>query len=169
MFTFDALKTKSLAHLLFLGVNMIKGGIIMKKVLHITLLACIIVILSSCVQEDEIENEDGLTSVSFVLDWTPNTNHTGIYVAKERGYFEDHGLDVEILLPGEVGANQLVASGKADFGVSYQERIPMARAEGLPLVSIAAVIQHNTAGYMSPVDKDITEPKDFEGDRKSVV
>src|SRR5690625_3806368 len=67
------------------------------------------------------------------------------------------------MLPGEVGANQLIASGSADFGVSYQEGLTQARSEGLPVVSIAAVMQHNTAGYASPVDKDITEPADFEG------
>lgn len=109
------------------------------------------------------DDDKKLTPVSFVLDWTPNTNHTGIYVAKENGYFEEQGLDVEIILPGEVGANQLIAAGKADFGVSYQEGLTQARAEGLPLVSIAAVMQHNTAGYASPVDKDITVPKDLEG------
>ncbi len=114
-------------------------------------------------KSDETEANNNLKPVSFVLDWTPNTNHTGIYVAKENGYFEEQGLDVEILLPGEAGANQLIASGSADFGVSYQEGLTQARAEGLPVVSIAAVLQHNTAGYASPVDKDITEPADFEG------
>jgi len=114
-------------------------------------------------ENDGAENDNSLKPVSFVLDWTPNTNHTGIYVAKENGYFEEQGLDVEILLPGEAGANQLIASGSADFGVSYQEGLTQARAEGLPVVSITAVLQHNTAGYASPVEKDITEPKDFEG------
>lgn len=114
-------------------------------------------------EKNQENNEDKLTPVSFVLDWTPNTNHTGIYVAKEKGYFEEQGLDVNILLPGEVGANQLVASGKADFGVSYQEGLTQARAQGLPLVSILAIMQHNTAGYASPVEKDITKPADFAG------
>ena len=113
--------------------------------------------------DDANEGNSELTHVTFSLDWTPNTNHTGIYVAKEKGFFEEQGLDVEILLPGEVGVNQLLAAGKADFGVSYQEGLTQARSEGLPIVSIAAVIQHNTAGYASPVDKDITGPKDFEG------
>src|SRR5690625_7432410 len=72
---------------------------------------------------NKIDSNDDLTPVSFVLDWTPNTNHTGIYVAKEKGYFEDEGLDVEILLPGEAGANQLIASGSAVFVVIFQESI----------------------------------------------
>lgn len=109
------------------------------------------------------EEKDALKKVSIVLDWSPNTNHTGLYVAQEKGFFEEEGLDVEIMSPGEAGSDQLVASGKADFGVSYQESITEARSTGVPLVSIAAVIQHNTSGFASPVEKKITSPKDFEG------
>ncbi|WP_409274583.1 ABC transporter substrate-binding protein [Neobacillus sp. SCS-31] len=104
-----------------------------------------------------------LKKIKIVLDWAPNTNHTGIYVAKEKGYFKKHGLDVDIILPGEAGADQLVASGKSEFGVSYQESITQARIQGVPLVSVAAVIQHNTSGFASPKAKNITSPKDFEG------
>ncbi|RKJ22474.1 ABC transporter substrate-binding protein, partial [Butyricicoccus sp. 1XD8-22] len=75
----------------------------------------------------------------------------------------DEGLDVEIILPGEAGADQLVASGKSEFGVSYQESITEARVQDVPIVSIGAVIQHNTSGFASPVDKNIKSPKDFEG------
>lgn len=110
------------------------------------------------------EKENGeLKKVTIALDWTPNTNHTGIYVAKEKGYFKKRGLDVEILLPGEAGADQLVASGKANFGVSYQEAITQARIQGIPLVSLAAVIQHNTSGFASLQEKKIVSPADFAG------
>lgn len=104
-----------------------------------------------------------LKKVSVVLDWTPNTNHTGLYVAKEKGFFKEQGLDVDIIMPPKEGADQLVASGKADFGVSYQESITQARTQGVPLVSVAAIIQHNTSGFASPVAKNIKSPKDFEG------
>lgn len=130
------------------------------------LVLLLLLVVTACgAQDSDSTSQDGeaLEKVTFVLDWTPNTNHTGIYVAKEKGFFEEEGLDVDIMLPGEVGSNQLVASGQADFGVSYQERVIMARPEGLPIVSIAAVIQHNTAGYASPASKNITSPKDFEG------
>lgn len=112
--------------------------------------------------EEQKEQKDTLKKVSVVLDWTPNTNHTGLYVAKDKGYFEEEGLDVEIITPGETGADQLVASGKAEFGVSYQEGITQARVQGVPLVSIAAIIQHNTSGFASPAEKNIKSPKDFE-------
>lgn len=138
----------------------------MKRLL---LALCCVVVLAGC-SEDSEDSKNSTTAsntelqeVSIVLDWTPNTNHTGIYVAEEKGYFADQGLDVEIIMPGEVGANQLVASGKADFGVSYQEGITQARVQGVPIVSIAAVIQHNTSGFASPKEKGIDSLKDFEG------
>lgn len=111
----------------------------------------------------EAPKKKTLKKVSVVLDWTPNTNHTGLYVAKEKGYFKKEGLDVDIIMPGEAGADQLVASGKAEFGVSYQESITQARIQGVPLVSLAAVIQHNTSGFASPASKNIKSPKDFVG------
>lgn len=70
---------------------------------------------------------------------------------------------MDIILPGEAGADQLVASGKAEFGVGYQESVTQARVQDVPLVSIAAVIQHNTSGFASPKDKGIAKPEDFEG------
>ncbi|MFS0727783.1 ABC transporter substrate-binding protein [Paenibacillus sp. 1P07SE] len=105
------------------------------------------------------------TKIRVVLDWTPNTNHTGLYVARDMGFYEQHGLEVEIISPPETGADQLIASGGAEFGVSYQEAITQARVQEVPIVSIAAVIQHNTSGFAAPVDKQIQSPADFEGRR----
>lgn len=142
----------------------------MKKI-YVCLIGLLLILMAGCGQKEDVSgNDDGnnqsaddLKDISFVLDWTPNTNHTGIYVAKEKGFFEKEKLDVDIMLPGEVGADQLVATGKADFSISVQEHMTIARAEGLPIVSVAAIIQHNTAGYASPVENAITEPVDFEG------
>jgi ABC-type nitrate/sulfonate/bicarbonate transport system substrate-binding protein len=136
----------------------------MKKWLTVLLTVFLIAGCSSTKEKDASKDKNKpLKKVSVVLDWTPNTNHTGLYVAKEKGYFKAEGLDVDIIMPGEAGADQLVASGKADFGVGYQEAITQARIQGVPLVSIAAVIQHNTSGFASPVAKNIKTPKDFEG------
>jgi len=136
----------------------------MKKWLSILLA---ITLLTACSSNNESGNSTSddkkLEKVKIVLDWTPNTNHTGLYVAEEKGYFEDEGLDVEIMLPGESSAEQLVASGNAQFGISYQEGITEARIQGVPIVSIAAIIQHNTSGFASLKEKNITTPKDFEG------
>ena len=117
-------------------------------------------------QESGESGADGdLTKVKVVLDWTPNTNHTGLYVARDMGFYEEHGLEVEIISPPETGADQLIASGGAEFGVSYQEAITQARVQDVPIVSIAAVIQHNTSGFAAPVAKSIQSPADFEGMR----
>ncbi len=99
-------------------------------------------------------------SVTLMLDWVPNTNHTGIFVAQSAGYFEDEGLQVEIVQPGEVFAEQAVAGGAADFGISFQEQVTLARADNVPIVSIAAIIQHNTSGFASRA-KD--SPGEWEG------
>ncbi|WP_217589512.1 ABC transporter substrate-binding protein [Lentibacillus saliphilus] len=145
------------------------------KTRFLVLLAVVLLMLTACGQDannekndDQTGNDDNATKaettdISVVLDWTPNTNHTGLYVAKEKGYFADEGLNVDIILPGEAGADQLVASGKAEFGVSYQESITEARIQDIPIVSIAAVIQHNTSGFASPKEKGITSPADFAG------
>lgn len=140
----------------------------MKKWVVTLMLAMAVLALAACQskeepKKEEAAKEDQLEKITMVLDWTPNTNHTGLYVAEAQGYFKDQGLDVEIIQPGDAGADQLVASGKADFGISYQEGVTLARTQGVPLVSIAAIIQHNTSGFAAPKDKGITSPKDFEG------
>lgn len=80
--------------------------------------------------------------ITFVLDWTPNTNHTGLYAAESLGYFEDQGLEVEIVQPPEDRADALVASGKAQFGVSFQDTMApgVAGDNALPTTAVAALI-----------------------------
>lgn len=78
-------------------------------------------------------------------------------------FFKEQGLDVEIIQPSELTSDTLVASGTAQFGVSYQESVTFARAQDVPVVSVAAVIQHNTSGFASLKEKNILSPKDFEG------
>ncbi len=104
-----------------------------------------------------------LTKVILMLDWVPNTNHTGIFVAQEKGYFKEAGLDVTINQPGEVSSQSAVGSGVADFGISMQENVTLARAADIPVVSIAAIIQHNTSGFASLTSKNVKSPKDWEG------
>ncbi|UHA75573.1 ABC transporter substrate-binding protein [Paenibacillus sp. 481] len=114
-------------------------------------------------QDGDSNKAKGMRDIKVVLDWSPNTNHTGLYVAKDQGFYEAEGLNVEIIPPGQAGADALVASGEAQFGVSYQESITQARTQDVPIVSIAAVIQHNTSGFAAPTAKKIKTPKDFEG------
>lgn len=124
-----------------------------------------IMMLSGCGTSKKSEGEEGLEKVKVILDWTPNTNHTGIYVAKEKGYFKDLGLDVEIVQPSEGSSLQLVAAGKGDFAITYQEDLTYARTSDspMPVKAIATIIQHNTSGFASPKEKNIETVKDFEG------
>jgi ABC-type nitrate/sulfonate/bicarbonate transport system substrate-binding protein len=131
----------------------------MKRISLILTILFTILISTSCSSPDEEE----LTQVTLMLDWVPNTNHTGIFVAEANGYFEDAGLDVRIIQPGEVYPEAAVIGGSADFGISFQEQVTLARADSVPIVSIAAVLQHNTSGFASLTELNVTSPKDFEG------
>ncbi|MEX2416530.1 MAG: ABC transporter substrate-binding protein [Paenibacillaceae bacterium] len=133
------------------------------KTVLMLMLVFIILTVVGCSNSNTEENGNKLQNITVVLDWTPNTNHTGLYVARDMGYYEEEGLNVTIVQPGEAGADTMVAAGDAQFGVSYQESVTLARIQNVPLVSIAAVIQHNTSGFAAPVSKNIRTPKDFEG------
>jgi len=101
--------------------------------------------------------------VTIMLDWAPNTNHTGLFVAKEKGYFQEQGLEVDIINPSSQGTlEQLIATGNVDFGISHQEQVTTARINDLPIVSVAAILQHNTSGFASLMSKNIQTAKDFE-------
>ena len=130
----------------------------MKKLIALLLSLSIIFGLSAC---GKTEND----KITIVLDWTPNTNHTGIFVAEAKGYFEEAGLNVEIVQPPEGGADALVASGKAQFGVSFQDTIAPAFVgdNAIPVTAVAAVIQHNTSGIISRKGEGMDRPKGLEG------
>ena len=105
------------------------------------------------------------TKITFVLDWTPNTNHTGLYVAQEKGYFDEAGLEVEIVQPPEDGAEALVGTGKAQFGVSFQDTMLPAIIgdNAMPVQAVAAILQHNTSGIISRKGEGLDSPKGMEG------
>ncbi|GAB4475759.1 MAG: ABC transporter substrate-binding protein [Anaerolineae bacterium] len=135
--------------------------------LYILILVAVVGLLSGCggaapAAEPAAPGTE-LIPVTLMLDWVPNTNHTGIFVAQQKGYFTEQGLDVAIIQPGEVYAEAAVASGVADFGISFQEAVTLARAEDTPIVSVAAVIQSNTSGFAAPAELGVETPADFEG------
>lgn len=127
--------------------------------------ACILTVFAGCTKDEKDPGAQAKTKLTVVLDWTPNTNHTGLYVAQKNGYFADNGLEVTIEQPPEDGAEALVASGKAQFGVSFQENVASALTADspLPITAVAALIQHNTSGIISLKKNNITSPKDMAG------
>jgi ABC-type nitrate/sulfonate/bicarbonate transport system substrate-binding protein len=105
-----------------------------------------------------------LTTVKLALDWTPNTNHTGLYVAQYKKWYAQEGINLQILpYSSNVTPDVLVSSGKADVGVSSTESIVADAAAGQPVVSIAAILQHNTSSLAVLADSGITSPRDLDG------
>ena len=131
----------------------------MKKLFALLLAVIFALSLTAC------GGEKAADKITVVLDWTPNTNHTGIYVALAKGYFEEAGLDVQVVQPPEDGAVALVASGKAQFGVSFQDSLAPAFVgdSPMPVTAVAAVIQHNTSGIVSRAGEGMDTPRGLEG------
>jgi putative hydroxymethylpyrimidine transport system substrate-binding protein len=105
-----------------------------------------------------------LTKVSVSLDWFPWSNHSGLYIALDKGYFTDEGLEVDIHPPADPSAVlQTVAAGRDDFGINYQTGVMIAREQDIPVVSIMALVQHPLNSVMTLKESGIAEPKDLAG------
>ena len=131
----------------------------MKKILKILILCLILVLAVSCGKSKSNQK------IKIVLDWVPNTNHTGLYVAKDLGYFKEEGLDVEIVQPPEGSTTALIGAGGAEFGISFQDTLAksFAKENPVPVTAVAAILQHNTSGIISLKEKSIDSPKKLEG------
>ena len=102
--------------------------------------------------------------VSVALDWTPNTNHIGLYVAREKNFYRDAGIEVDILPYTDTSAATLVASRVADFGVLGSIGLMTQRAAGADLVGTFAIVQKETGRVVFKADRtDIKTPKDLDG------
>lgn len=109
--------------------------------------------------------EDGLTPVTLCLDWTPNTNHTGFFVAQAEGYYKEAGLEVRIVQPPEDGASAVCAGGRAEFAVTAQDTLGagFSLKEPINVTAVAALLQHNTSGIMSRAGEGLERPAGLEG------
>jgi ABC-type nitrate/sulfonate/bicarbonate transport system substrate-binding protein len=104
------------------------------------------------------------TPVTLMLDWTPNTNHLGIYVALSKGYYEEANLELTIIEPTDLTPETALDAGLVEFGIGFQEFTSLAMAEGLDVVSVAAIIQHNTSGFASiATEHPLNSPADLVG------
>ena len=102
--------------------------------------------------------------VTVLLDWFVNPDHAPLFVAQEKGYFADHGLDVEIIAPSNPNdPPKLVAAGKADIAVSYQPQHQMQVDQGLPLVRIATLIATPLNSLIVLADGPIKTIADLKG------
>ncbi len=139
----------------------------MKRIVVGFLIITMVMSMCACGKKNGDSAKQGSVGkeITMVLDWTPNTNHTGLYVAQELGYFEEAGLNVSIIQPPENGATDLVASGGAQFGIDFQDTLAAAFASDspLPVTAVAAVLQHNTSGLISLKEKGIDQPSKLQG------
>ena len=104
------------------------------------------------------------TAVSIALDWTPNTNHVGLFVAQAEGYYAEAGLDVTILPYSDTAAGTLVANGVADFGIMGSVSLYTQRTAGADLMGVFAVTQTETGRVVFNADRaDIQRPADLDG------
>ncbi|MCL2763447.1 MAG: ABC transporter substrate-binding protein [Treponema sp.] len=125
-------------------------------------LVCVVTLFIAC------EGKKDANLVRVVLDWTPNTNHTGLYAALEKGWFAEEGLTVTLIQPPEDGALVLLALGNAEFAVDFQETMGPAIAknrDAMPVQAVAAIISHNTSGILSLAESGIYSPRDLAGKR----
>lgn len=127
----------------------------------IFLVLCTQLSFSGSIEEQE-NSELVDVEITMMLDWTPNTNHTGIYVALVQGWYDDLGLSVDIVEPTSGGVPQAVATGRAQFGISVQEEVIPAREQGIPIVSIAAIIKNNTTSLITLDEEKVNRPRDLE-------
>lgn len=105
------------------------------------------------------------TDITVCLDWTPNTNHTGMYVALEKGYYAAAGLNVSIVQPPDSGATQACAAGQAQFAVDAQDTLAAAFTSDTPLgvTAVAALLQHNTSGIITKAGSGMDKPAGLTG------
>ena len=113
----------------------------------------------------ETGDKETLTDVTLCLDWTPNTNYTGMYVAQAQGWFEEAGLNVSIVQPPEDGAVAICAAGQVEFAGTAQDSIASAFAleEPLEITAVATLLQHNTSGIISRAGEGMDRPAGLEG------
>ncbi|WP_298020473.1 ABC transporter substrate-binding protein [uncultured Dysosmobacter sp.] len=128
-------------------------------------------LLAACGDRSDPPAEEGnaagteLREVDVVLDWYPNALHAFLYVAIEKGYYAAEGLKVNIRFPSNANdAISMVAAGKADIGLYYQQDVIQARAnQSVPVKSIAAVVQKPLNIILSLKEENITSPRDLVG------
>ena len=132
--------------------------LITKSSTAVIALALALLLVISCDSEPET------ASVKLALDWYPNANHLGLYIAQQKGYFEEENLDVTMYTPSDPSTVlQTVGAGQDDFGMSYQPDVLLARNEGVPVVSILGVVQHPLNSLMTLQSSGITRPAQLAG------
>ena len=102
-------------------------------------------------------------TVRLALDWTPNTNHSGFYVAQQDGGYAAQAIDLRVLPYASTGPENLVSSGAAECGISTQEGATFAISAGAKERSVLAILAHTATDIAVRDDGTITRPRDLDG------
>jgi ABC-type nitrate/sulfonate/bicarbonate transport system substrate-binding protein len=102
-------------------------------------------------------------TVRLALDWTPNTNHLGFFVAQEKGWYEEAGVSLDVLPYGGTAPEALLAAHQAECGISFQDSMTFAVAAGAPIVSVMAILQHTAQDIAVLADSGIERPRGLDG------
>jgi putative hydroxymethylpyrimidine transport system substrate-binding protein len=139
-----------------------KGTSRVRRVPVLLLLAS--ALLAGCGEKEDVLEPRGSKHVELMLDYFPNADHAGVYAAQAGGDFEQAGLDVAIRQPPDPAAPiKQVAAGRVDLAISYEPEVLRARDQGLPVVSVAAIVQKPLTSIISLPEAKIREPADLEG------
>jgi ABC-type nitrate/sulfonate/bicarbonate transport system substrate-binding protein len=103
------------------------------------------------------------TTVRLALDWTPNTDHTGFFVAKHEGWYRDAGIDLQVLPYATATPETLMAAHQAECGISFQDSLTFAVAAGADIVSVAAILQKTASAIGVLASGPIQRPRDLDG------
>jgi NitT/TauT family transport system substrate-binding protein len=121
----------------------------------------ICLVLSGCGKQPA---SNGLTPVRLQTDWYPQPEHGGFYDAQIRGYYKDEGLDVTILPGGPyVNTGQQVSSGTVQFAMGSSDNTLESIGNGVPLVAVAATMQHDPQAIMVHQDSPVHSFQDLDG------
>ncbi len=142
----------------------ISGHRLIERALALAAALCLTVTGAGCGAKGADDKADDSAKLSFMLDWTPNTNHVGIYVARHLGYFDKAGLKLTILPTAQAGAETSVQNGVADVGFSKLSNLATFNSQGADLRQVFNIGQHSVARWCSLASRaDIQTPKDFDG------
>jgi putative hydroxymethylpyrimidine transport system substrate-binding protein len=123
--------------------------------------------LAACGEKKDTLSASGSPQpLTLMLDFFPNADHVGLYQALAEGDFSRAGLDVHVQVPANPATPlELVAAGKVDLAISYEPELMLARNQGLPLVSVAAIVQKPLTSIVSIGSKHIRSPSELRGKR----
>ena len=136
-------------------------GIAAKRLALIAALPLTIILLvAACGGDDDLDR------VVVALDWFPNADHAGIYAAQAQGFFENEGLEVVLQVPvNPEDPPKFVATGRVDFAISYEPDVIQAKAQGLPIVAVGAIVPVPLNSIQVLRSSGITGPGDLSGKR----